>query len=385
MSTSIDRSKLVELLKDLVKIDSVNPTLVPGAAGEGEIAEYLRTWMIGCGLETELVEVEPGRPNVVGVLKGTGGGKSLMLNGHIDTVGVHYMTIDPFDPKIEGNRLYGRGSYDMKGGLVASMAAVKAIVDSDTELRGDLVIAGVCDEEYASIGTEHLMKNVVVDAAIVGEATGFNVQIAHKGFAWIDVVTHGYAAHGSAYKVGVDAIAKMGHVLIGLEAIQSILLEVEHPLVGPGSVHASIIGGGRELSTYPDHCKLEIERRLIPGENRNDVEEEMRNLLQSLSEGDPKFKANYEITFYRAPMEVDSEEEICRLLMEVTTESLGTAPRFTGSSGWMDTQIIHDKGIPAVAFGPKGEGAHSAVEWVDLDSVYKAAQVQFEVIKRFCT
>lgn len=384
MNVEIDDEKLVELLKDLVKIDSVNPSLVPGAAGEAEIAEYLREWMIAQGLDTELIVVEPGRPNVVGVLKGTGSGKSLMLNGHIDTVGVDYMTIDPFDPKVEDGRLYGRGSFDMKGGLSASLGAVKAIVDSGVELSGDVVVACVCDEEFASIGTEHLMKDRRVDAAIIGEFTGFNIQVAHKGFAWIDVVTHGFAAHGSAYKSGVDAIAKMGHVLIGLEALQNILLEDEHPLVGPGSVHASIIGGGRELSTYPDRCKLEIERRLIPGETREDVETEMQHLLQSLSEDDPKFKADYKITFYRGPMEISPEEEICKLLEEETKRILGVVPRFIGGSGWMDTQIIYEKGIPAVAYGPNGDGAHAAVEWVDLDSVYKGAQVQAEVIKRFC-
>ncbi|MCJ7731461.1 ArgE/DapE family deacylase [Candidatus Bathyarchaeota archaeon] len=384
LSPQIDNDKLVKLLKDLVKIDSVNPSLVPGAAGEAEIAEYLKDWMNAHGLKTTLIEVEPGRPNVVGVLKGSGGGKSLMFNGHIDTVGADYMTIDAFNPKIEGNRLYGRGSFDMKGGLAASMAAVKAIVDSGAEMKGDVIIAGVCDEEFASIGTEHLMKTARMDAAIIGEPTGLNIEVAHKGFAWINVVTHGFAAHGSAYKVGVDAIVKMGHVLIGLEALQSILMEDTHPLVGPGSVHASIIEGGRELSTYPDKCKLEIERRLIPGETREDIELEMQQLLQSLSEGDPNFKADYEITFYRGPMEVDPEEEICRLLKEETAKTLGTQPRFIGSAGWMDTQIIHEHGIPAVAYGPIGDGAHAAVEWVDLDSVYKAAQVQMEVIKRFC-
>lgn len=384
LSKEIDNGKLVELLKDLVKIDSVNPSLVPGAAGEIEIAEYLLEWMLAHGLDSKIVEVEPGRTNVVGVLKGTGGGKSLMLNGHIDTVGADYMTIDPFTPKIEDGKLYGRGSFDMKGGLVSSMAAVKALVDSGVELKGDVILAGVCDEEFASIGTEHLMKDLWVDAAIIGEPTGFNIRLAHKGFAWINVVTHGFAAHGSAYEIGVDAIAKMGHVLIGLEALQSLLQEDEHPIVGPGSVHASIISGGRELSTYPDSCKLEIERRLIPGENRKDVDIEMQNLLQSLREGDPKFKADYEITFYRGPMEISQEEEICRLLGEETSKVLGKDSKFTGGAGWMDTQIIYEKGIPAVAFGPVGDGAHAAVEWVDLDSVYKAAQVQTEVIKRFC-
>jgi acetylornithine deacetylase len=263
------------------------------------------------------------------------------------------------------------------------MAAIDVIIEQGIELRGDIVLAGVCDEEYASIGTEHLMKDVHVDAAIVGEPTEQNIQVAHKGFAWIDVVTHGFAAHGSAYKIGVDAIAKMGHVLIGLEALQSILEEDHHQLVGPGSVHASIISGGQELSTYPDKCKLEVERRLIPGEKREDIEIEMQNLLKSLSEGDPKFKADYEITFYRGPMEISPEEEICRLLREVS-EKNGVEPRFVGGSGWMDTQIIYDKGIPAVAYGPSGEGYHGAVEWVDLDTVYHVAAVQAEVIKRFC-
>jgi acetylornithine deacetylase len=383
LSKGIDQTKTLNLLKDLVKIDSVNPSLVPGAAGEAEIAEYLKEWMTEKGMKASVIEIEQGRANAVGVLKGSGGGKSLMLNGHTDTVGVDYMTIDPFEPKVEGNKLYGRGSADMKGGLVASMAAIDSVIEQGIELKGDIVLACVCDEEFASIGTEHLMKDTRVDAAIVGEPTEFNIQVAHKGFAWIDVVTHGFAAHGSAYKIGVDAIAKMGHVLIGLEALQSILEEENHPLVGPGSVHASIISGGVELSTYPDKCKLEIERRLIPGENREDIEAEMKNLLQSLSEGDPKFKADYEITFYRGPMEISPEEEVCKLLREESIK-IGVEPNFVGGSGWMDTQIIYEKGIPAVAYGPSGAGYHGAVEWVDLDTVYKAAEVQAEVIKRFC-
>lgn len=384
MTSNVDRGKLTELLKDLVKIDSVNPSLVPGAAGEAEIAHYIKGWMESIGLETALVEVEPGRPNIIGTLKGSVGGKSLMLNGHMDTVGADYMSIDPFDPVIKEGKLYGRGSVDMKGGLASSMAAVKSIIDSGEQLKGDVVIAGVCDEEFASIGTEHLMKDLRVDAAIIGEPTEFNVQVAHKGFAWIDVTTHGFAAHGSAYKLGVDAIAKMGHVLIGLEGIQKLLEETEHPLVGPGSIHASIIGGGVELSTYPDTCKLEAERRLIPGETKQDVEDELQYLIKTLKEGDPKFDAEYKITFFREPMEISPEEEVCQLLRQGTLDILGMEPEWVGGSGWMDTQIIHSKGIPAVAFGPTGYGLHGAEEWVDLESVYNAAKVQELVIRRFC-
>jgi acetylornithine deacetylase len=384
LKPNIDREALTQTLKDLVKIDSVNPSLVKGAAGEKEIANYLEDWMTSLGLKTKRYDVEPSRPNVVGVLKGTGGGKTLLLNGHTDTVGVDYMTIDPFDPVIKDNKLYGRGSFDMKGGLAASMAAVKTIVEENTILKGNIILATVCDEEYASIGTEHLMKNTTANAAIVGEFTGGNIQVAHKGFAWLDIETYGVAAHGSLYRIGVDAIAKMGHILIGLEEIGQNLEKTEHPLVGPGSIHASIIEGGSELSTYPASCKLQIERRLIPGEDRDDVDEEISNLIKSLEACDPKFNADYRITFYRGPMEISPKEEICRVLEEGSERLLEKTPRYIGGTAWMDTQIIHSKGIPAIAYGPLGYGAHAEEEWVDLKSVYETALVHWYAIKEFC-
>jgi acetylornithine deacetylase len=383
-ASRIDEKATIELLRDLVRIDSVNPSLVPGAAGESEIAGYIGEWMEALGLETRLYDVEPGRPNVVGVLKGSGGGRSLIINGHMDTVGVDYYDGDPFKPVEREGHLHGRGSIDMKGGLAASMAAVKSLIDSGVQLRGDLILAAVCDEEYASIGTEALVKEYTADAAIVGEPTGGHVLVAHKGFAWVDVVTHGVAAHGSAFKVGVDAIAKMGQVLIGLEALGQLLLEEIHPLVGPGSVHASIIEGGSELSTYPASCRLRLERRLRPGENRGTVEKEMSDILQSIGEGDPKFRAEHEITFYRGPMEVSPDEPICGALVEGSNETLGYKPLFIGGSGWLDTQIMTEKGIPSVSYGPNGDGAHSKEEWVDLASVLDAARVQEYAVKAFC-
>jgi len=374
----------MRLIGDLVRIDSVNPSLVPGAAGETEVTGFISGWMEALGLETRLYDVEPGRPNVVGVLKGSGGGRSLILNGHVDTVGVDYYEGDPFDPVIKGGRLYGRGSVDMKGGLAACMAAVKALVDSGAQPRGDVILAAVCDEEYASIGTEALVKECAADAAIVGEPTGGHVLVAHKGFAWVDVVTHGVAAHGSAFKEGVDAITKMGYVLTGLEGLQRSLQGKMHPLVGPGSVHASIIEGGSELSTYPASCRLQLERRLIPGESRGTVEKEMRDMLLSLGEADPKFRAEHRVAFYRGPMEVSPKEPVCRALAEASARVLGREPLFIGGSGWLDTQIMMERGIPAVSYGPMGVGAHAKEEWVDLKSVLDAARVLEHAVKGFC-
>ncbi len=382
--SSIDEKAATKLLSELVKIDSVNPSLVPGARGEEEIAEYLAGWLGGLGLKVKVDRIGARRANTVGTLRGAGGGRSLMFNGHMDTVGYDYMTIDPLKPVVKSGRMYGRGTYDMKGGLVSSLAALKAVVDSGTQLKGDVVVAGVCDEEYASIGTERVMENMHVDAAIVGEPSALQIERCHKGFAWIDVETKGLAAHGSAWEVGVDAIAKMGHVLTGLEELGTKYHKRKHPIVGPASIHAGAIKGGLELSTYPDRCLLQIERRLIPGEARRDVEEEMERLLRGIADEDPKFKASYEITFYRGPMDVPETADICKLIVACSKEAIGLTPAFVGSGGWLDTQIIWEKGIPAVAYGPSGDGAHSAVEWVDIESVMEAARVQELVIRRFC-
>jgi acetylornithine deacetylase len=381
----VGASETIDLLRGLIRINSVNPSLVPGAPGEAEIAEHVAEFLRGLGLETRVEEVEPGRPNAVGVLKGTGGGPTLMLNGHTDTVGVDYMEIDPFDPVVKDGKVYGRGAFDMKGGLAAILAATKAAAESDAALRGDLVVAAVCDEEYASIGTERVVEQVRADAAIVGEPTGLNILVAHKGFAWIDVETRGVASHGSAWQVGVDAIAKMGKVQVGLERLQDeVLMKKRHGLVGPPSVHSSTIHGGRELSTYPDSCRLQVERRLIPGETRDGIEDEMRGLLSSIHDLDPKFEGSHEITFFRGPMEVSPEEEVCRLLSECAVEVTGKELRFVGGSGWLDTQVIWERGTPAVAFGPSGSGAHSAVEYVEVDSVIKTARIMERVIRRYC-
>jgi len=385
INSKVDESGTIRLLQDLIRINSVNPSLVPGAHGENEIAEYIAGFMEELGLEPELEEVQPGRSNVVAVMSGSGGGPTLMLNGHTDTVGADYMEIDPFDPVIKDGLMYGRGAIDMKGGLAAILASVKSVVDSGLELKGDLVVAAVCDEEYASIGTERVVDRYRADAAIVGEPTDLHIEVAHKGFAWIDIETRGVAAHGSAWQLGVDAIAKMGKVQVGLERLQDeVLMKKQHALVGPPSVHSSIIEGGRELSTYPDSCKLQVERRLIPGEKRGDVEDELRELLSSISDIDPKFDASSEITFFRGPMEVSPDEEVCQVLSRCIEAVRGRTPSFIGGSGWLDTQIIWERGTPAVAFGPSGVGAHAAVEWVDVASVIENAKILELLIQRFC-
>ncbi len=375
-------SEIVELLLQLVAIDSINPDLVPGGAGEEKIARFIAGWFQQAGLEVVWDESVPGRPNVIGIARGTGGGRSLLLNAHMDTVGVVGME-RPHDPFIQDNRLYGRGAYDMKGGLAAIMAA-----GADAKkrgLRGDVIVTAVVDEEYASIGTASIVKHWHADAAIVTEPTELNICTAHKGFVWLDVVTEGVAAHGSRPDLGVDAIVKMGKVLVGLDELdRSLRSAPSHRLLGSGSVHASLIEGGQELSSYPRHCVLSVERRTVPGETLQKVEAEIPGMFERIAASDPTFRATVKTSMVRDPFEVSMDEPVVRTLLSKATTIRGQEPAEIGQTGWMDSSLLAAAGIPTVVFGPGGEGAHAVVEWSNLEHVERCAEILAAVAEEFC-
>jgi len=368
-------SDVAELTGQLVAIDSVNPDLVPGAKGESALASFVADWLRRAGLEVHLVEPEPGRPSVVGVLRGSGGGRSLMLNAHLDTVGVAGMT-DPFTARVDGRRLYGRGAYDMKGSLAAIMLAARRL-SARRGLRGDLLVTAVADEEVASLGTSAVAERWRADAAIVTEATELSLCLAHRGFVWLEVTTAGVAAHGSRPDLGVDAITKMGRVLVGLEELAGALpVGASHPLLGTGSVHASLIEGGRELSTYPDRCVLKVERRTLPGDTPDSVCSELESIAGA--SGDVR------VLLAREPSEVPAMHPIVEVVRAAATTRLGEPPREIGVPYWMDAAILAAAGIPTVTFGPAGEGAHAPVEWVDLDSLAACVDVYAEAARAIC-
>jgi acetylornithine deacetylase len=361
---------LPEFTAQLVSIESVNPTLVPAGSGEAAVARMVAEWLERAGLEVHVEEAAPGRPNVIGVARGTGGGRSLLLNAHLDTVGL----LEPdggLAAHVEGGRLYGRGSYDMKGSLAAIASAGAEC--ARLGLRGDVIVAAVVDEEAASIGTEALLERWRADAAIVAEPTEERLCTAHKGFVAFEVVKLGRAAHGSRPDLGVDAIAKMGPVLVQLEHLaQSLLRGRSHPLVGTGSVHASVIEGGQEYSSYPATCVLQGERRTIPGEGRTQVEAELRGLL---GEGDGSIR----FTFTREPLETPTDADI----VHVIQDRIGSR-EVHGAAFWADSALFAAAGIPTVLYGPCGDGAHAAVEWVDLASVERCRNVYVAVASEFC-
>jgi acetylornithine deacetylase len=373
---------LRELVAELVAIDSVNPELVPGGAGEGEIARFIAGWLERAGAEARIDEVAPGRFNVTGVARGRGGGRTLLLNGHTDTVG-HDGYEFPLAPRLEGDRLYGRGAYDMKGGTAAALWACAHAVGLG--LAGDVVVVAVCDEEFASIGTQAVARDMRADAAIVTEPTSLGVCIAHKGFAWLEVEVAGRAAHGSQPQLGVDAIAKAGRVLTGIEELgASLAAGSAHPLLGTGSLHASLIEGGQELSSYPERCLVQLERRTVPGEDADLVERQVRELVARAATADPDLRAEVRTTLERPPFEIAPDAEIVRLVRAHGARVLGAEPPLTSWAAWMDSAILDQAGIPTVIFGPGGAGAHETLEWVDLVSVEQCAEVLAAVAAEFC-
>jgi acetylornithine deacetylase len=370
------------LLRDLVAIDSVNPTLVPGAAGEGAVADALAAAMRRAGLDVTVETVAPGRPNVVGVVEGRAKGRTLMLCGHTDTVGVAGMA-NPFSPVERDGRLYGRGAQDMKGGVAAMVAAAAALA-ARTLPAGRVVVACVVDEEHSSIGAEALAGGWRADGAVVTEPTDLAIAIGHKGFEWIEIEVHGKAAHGSRPADGEDAILRLGRVLARLEALDADLQSrPPHPLLGTASLHASIVAGGRELSSYPDLATLQMERRTLPDEGLSAGVTEIDQICMSLARADPSFRASGRQMFARAGYEIASEHVLPRAIYDASA-ACGGAPRIAGASFWTDAAILAHAGIPSVLFGPGGAGLHSTEEYVVVADVLHCRDALVELALRFC-
>ena len=384
MTMQIDRTYTLETLARLVRINSINPTLAPGAPGEKEIAEFVAASLRACGLAVQMLEPAAGRTSVLGRLPGTGAGRSLMLNAHSDTVDVAGMA-EPFSGAIRGGKLYGRGAYDMKGSLAACMAAAKALRDSGSRLRGDVLVAAVADEEYGSLGTSDLLAHVKVDGAIVTEPTALEVCLAHKGYLWIEVSVAGRAAHGSRFELGIDANMKMGQFLCALSELERDLRSrPPHPLVGPPSLHAAMLQGGTGLSTYAASSTLQIERRTVPGESAAQATAEIQAIVDRLSARDADFHATVRPFFIRDPFEVPPDAPIVKALDRAAAKVRGRPASHIGDTPWMDAALLQAAGVETVVCGATGAGAHADEEWVDVESVVKLAEILAEAALDYC-
>ena len=373
----------VALTRLLVRVDSRNPGLVPGAPGEGDVARTLASVLEAWGFDVTLQQVVANRPNVVARI-GRTGGRSLMFNGHIDVVGVDGMTHPPFDAQTVDGRLFGRGATDMKGGVAAMCAA--AWRAAQTGLGGEIIVAAVVDEEWQSAGTRCLIeRGVRADACIVTEPTRMAIAPAHKGFTWTEVEFTGRAAHGSRYDVGIDAIRHAGLLLAELDRIdREELVRHTHPLLGHASLHASEISGGSGWSTYPDQSKLTIERRTVPGESPDDAVREMEEALARVSANTPTMRGVVRHVFSQWPSDVAVDAPIVTALSDAM-RACGETVAIEGLSAWTDAALLNAAGIPAICYGPGDISlAHSATEWVAEDEISRATTVLERLARDWC-
>src|SRR5215469_801011 len=365
----LSKTAVLEILQQLIRTPSVNPTLAPGeGSGEEAIAKLAQQWLAANGVKSWMEEAALGRPNAVGAVD-NGEGPTVVFCAHLDTVGTNGMTIPPFEPKLDGSRVYGRGSYDMKGSAAAVLCAAASL--GRDEFPGRLLVSLVADEEYASIGAQDFVKRHKADACVLTEPSEGRLILGHKGFVWAEIVAKGRAAHGSRWDLGVSAIAKMGRIIAALERFdQQELRSRTHPLVGPASQHCSLVHGGSGLSTYAEECTLKIERRTVPGETPEQVLKELKEVIRSTGED-----AQVQLLLDRPPLSCDANAKIVTALRESITSVMGQTPEVSGVSYWMDAALFAAAGIPTVNYGPSGAGAHEAEEWVNLDSVVTCAQV----------
>ena len=357
----------VALARSLVAVPSVNPVLAPGGSGEGDIAVLAAEWLSEWGLETETEEVAPGRWNVVARLVGEG--PVLVLNGHLDTIGVEGMTVPPFDAALDGERLTGRGSCDMKGGVAALLAATARLASSGP--RPNLLVALTADEEHASLGmSAFVASGRAGDLAVVCEPTSLAVMPAHKGFVWIRATFRGRAAHGSLPEVGIDAIRHAGLYLAALDGYAAELVaREEHRLLGHGSFHAGTITGGSAESVYPDRCELLLERRTMPGESPETVMDEFRKVLGELRARDDDLEATLEMTLERPGTEVPEDAPLVQGLLSAASAH-GDSPPVVGMTAWVDAALLNVAGTPAVCYGPGAIAqAHTADEWIETREI----------------
>lgn len=378
MTDPLSRENVRQVLEELVRIPSVNPALAEDGSGEQAIAEFAAGWLRERGVEAWTDEVAPGRYNAVGRVGA--GQRTLVACAHLDTVQTTGMTIPPFEPRVEDGKLYGRGAYDMKGGVAAIMCAAAALAQQN--YQGCFMLALVADEEYASLGAQHWVQNYTANACVVTEPTSEGMQeliVAHKGFVWLKLTTRGRAAHGSRWDLGESAITAMGRVITALDEFDRTVLRARtHPLLGPASMHCSLIRGGSGISTYAAECEMQVERRTLPGETPEQVVAEVEALLRAAN-----VSSDVVMTLARPPLTVAPDSAIAESARAAMRQVTGVAPRAAGVAYWMDAALFAEAGIDTVNFGAHGAGAHEAVEWVDIETVVQCAQALYHTALRF--
>jgi succinyl-diaminopimelate desuccinylase len=380
----VDKVSLTELAQELVRANSSNP---PG--NEAGVVDILERRMKAAGLQTERVEVAAGRPNLIATWKGKGN-KTLILHGHTDTVPAasEGWKHPPFGGAIEGNKLYGRGAADMKGGLAALVAAIESLRKEGWQPKGNLVFLAAANEEMGDkekigmrlvaplMANRHGGERLV----IMGDTSGLNITVAEKGVLWIEATAKGKEAHGSTPWKGINAIEKLGKFLMALRELE---LPVQHPLLGKSTVSINTISGGYKTNIVPGSAKASVDIRIVPGESKEKVFEAMNKLLAQLKQKDPEIDIDIKETMYEPPAELEGKSALPQLQAAIK-EVTGHEAKVRGEHGSSGSGMFQRAGIPALVFGPGlDESAHIRDEYVEIEQLAQAAAIYAGFAKRW--
>ncbi|MEW6080188.1 MAG: M20 family metallopeptidase [Bacillota bacterium] len=387
----LDEGELMWLSQKLISIPSYHGLEDP----EKDVAEFARDYLKSNGVSAEKVDVLGCRGNVIAALGDNTGGSTLMLNGHLDTVGVENMTIDPFEGFSKDGNIYGRGAVDMKGAVAAMIMAMVCLRRSGARLTGRVLFTGVIDEEWWSEGTRHLVKNGPrARYAIVGEPTGNEIHTGHRGLEWLEVKVHGKYAHGGTPERGINAITKMSKVIIAInEKLLPDLRTRLNPITGPATCNLGFIKGGTQPSTVAGDCLLQMDRRWIPGESTRSVMDEIEGLLNGIAAKDPEFKASVNNMRDMEANEI-GHPPLCTPDSSLLVAAMKDACRFVLGGceisrfpAWTDAGILSSVGeIETVVFGPGDLAcAHSEVEYCPVDSIVQSCKVYIATAISLCT
>ena len=383
---TITPESVTTLLSHLVKIESVTPWLIADGSGEGAIGDAIAEWLADLPVVVTFDELGPRRGNLIARLRGTGGGPTLCVNAHADTVGYANWADRALEPRMDGDRMYGLGVADDKSGCVAALLALREIAESGVKMRGDLLLAMVADEEGVSIGTEDLVKRYEIDASIVVEPDALpQIVVEHQGFGWIDVIVHGKAAHGSAPQDGIDAIVHMAEVVRRLDRRDRDVFSMTSGLRNGRTVfHTGTLNAGTDYATYPSRAVLGIEIGTQPGEHLSDRVREIEETFAEVARERPDFRGEVVVQLDREPFVAEGHEDLVAALDASATGVIGRPFEPIGLNAWTDAALMQAAGIPTVLLGSAGGNYHAPDEWASISELVSLTRILSDAIPRFC-
>ena len=375
-------TETTRLLRDLVAIPSVNPfrpDIPADITLEFRVTAYLEQFFRTLGVRFERQPVAPQRENIVAFYDSPGAKRTLMLEAHQDTVPIDGMIVPPFGAQIEGNKLYGRGSCDIKGGMSAMLACFARIVREKPKGCANVIMACSVDEENTMLGVRELAKRLRADFAVVAEPTSLNIVYAHKGVVRWHITTSGRSCHSSAPEKGINAIYRMGRLLVGIEHYAAHLrTTIDDPLLGPATLRVGGIEGGVSVNTVPDRCRIAIDRRVVTGEKPAEIPGLVQAFLREKAEIDFDFEMS-KPWICEPALGPAGSEEIQKLLGAAINAERGSHRVHAVPYG-TDAATLSWAGVPSVVFGPGDIAkAHTIDEWVPLDEVEMASNILYRL------